>query len=160
KQWIEYGGEEIVKDENSEEEYNSLPGKFGKIFEKSFPGKKMKDCVLVRIPKGLTLENLGKVAKKYFPTSRSGYNFLVLPEAEEQVTKSYWVLMPKESIEETKNEKYQKQVEIVIDLGCEIPKALEAAASIFAEYFRSGTRLYAGKENYIRCQDMIDEYHL
>jgi len=105
RKWAQWFGEEVVKDEDLEEEWKSLPWNIAGILESCcpiFPGKRVIDThMLVRIPKtlngGLTLKSLGELAKKYFSNSNTGYRFIFPAIVEEQgdksIDKSRWVLM-------------------------------------------------------------------
>ena len=176
RKWAQWFGEEVVKDEDLEEEWKSLPWNIAGILESCcpiFPGKRVIDThMLVRIPKtlngGLTLKSLGELAKKYFSNSNTGYRFIFPAIVEEQgdksIDKSRWVLMTKDVLPGSGNKSSGEQQKIIADLAekslisYEVPEALESAASILSQYFDSNTRLF--NDNpwiYTRCKEKIQD---
>ena len=72
--------EEMLKYEHDAKEFESLPPDIGRLLKSScpaFPGKRVIEThMLVRLPKGFTLNTLGMLAKKYFPQNPNGYGYI------------------------------------------------------------------------------------
>ena len=72
--------EEMLKYEYDAKEFESLPPDIGRLLKSScpaFPGKRVIEThMLVRLPKGFTLNTLGMLAKKYFPQNPDGYGYI------------------------------------------------------------------------------------
>ena len=73
---------------------------------------------------------------------------------------SYWVLMTKDVLPESRNKRYEGQRKLVADhanrtgLAYEVPGALEAAVVMLLHHVRSGERLYSDNPlTYTRCRD-------
>jgi hypothetical protein len=172
--WIKYFGEDVVNDEDKKEAIFSVPLNIFKDFERFkriFPEKTTKDSLmLVRLPKtlngGLTLKNLGELAKKYFLDSDTGYRFISSNVVDElgniSIQKSCWVLMTKDVLPGSHNKSYSEQQNIVAGLiGYEVPKSLESAACILSQYFDLNIRLFNDHPTiYARCKDKIRGYQL
>ena len=176
--WAQCFGKDIVKDEDSREEFSSLPLDIVedyKRFQSAFPEKNAKDSLmLVRLPKTLngqlTLKSLGELAKKYFSDSNTGYRFIwsaiFVDELEDKsIDKSRWVLMTKDVLPESRNKSYAEQQDIVGKLvqkaliGYEIPETLEAAVCILAQYFDSNMRLFSDNPlTYTRCKNKVQDF--
>ena len=83
---------------------------------------------------------------------------------------SYWVLVTRDVLEDSRNEDYASQQALVAQhasrtgLPYELPGALEAATAILSHYVRSGEHLYTDDPwTYTRCQELVvdedeDEY--
>jgi hypothetical protein len=76
---------------------------------------------------------------------------------------SYWVLMTRDVLEGSRDEKYASQKSLVAThakrtgLPYAIPGALEAATAILSHYVRSGERLYTDDPwTWTRCQELVD----
>lgn len=154
KKWAQWFGESVVKGENLEEEWKSLPWNIAGILEGRcpvFPDKRVKDThMLVRLPKTLngklTLKSLGELAKQHFPANNTGYRFVTTGVAEmvdDSIPKSQWVLMTTDILPESIDKTYKEQNKIIADLAkkslisYEIPGRLEAVACILSKYFDS-----------------------
>jgi energy-coupling factor transporter ATP-binding protein EcfA2 len=77
-------------------------------------------------------------------------------------TASYWLLITRDVLPESRSKKYADQKELVtahasrVGLPYELPKALEAAAAILAHHVRGGERLYGDNPwTYTCCQEWI-----
>ena len=177
KKWAQWFGEEVVKDEDLEEEWRSLPWNIAGILESRcpiFPEKRVIDThMLVRLPKtlngGLTLKSLGELAKKYFSNSDNGYRYIWGPIVQElgdkSIDKSHWVLMTKDVLPGSRNKSLGEQQKIVAELAekslisYEVPETLESAACILSQYFGSNTRLFTDKPwTYTRCKEKVQGY--
>ena len=73
---------------------------------------------------------------------------------------SYWVLMTKDVLPESRDKRYEDQCKLVADhanrtgLGYKVPGALEAAVVMLLHHVRSGERLYSTSPlTYTRCRD-------
>ena len=176
--WAQCFGADVVKDEDKREEFSSLPSDDFiadcKKFKSIFPGRNAKDSLmLVRLPKtlngGLTLKNLGELAKKYFSYSDRGYGFILPPIVQElgdkSIDKSHWVLMTKGILPGSRAKSYSEQQKIVADLaeksliGYEVPDTLESAVCILSQYFGSNIRLFSDNPwTYTYCKDEFEGY--
>ena len=175
--WARCFGEDIVKEEDRQEEFSSLPMNIAEILKSpgpAFPGKRVIDThMLVRLPKTLngelSLNSLGNLTKLYFPENSQGYleaDPIILEElGDRPINKSYWVLMTKGILPGSKNKYYDEQQKIVANLlGYEIPETLECTACILSQYFDSRVRLFSGynlqdiinDEGLIHCSDIFD----
>jgi hypothetical protein len=104
------------------------------------------------------------LAKQYFPKNEDGYRFFWFPEAtatgNNPIDKAAWVLMTTNVLERSRNKRFddqspgqgptQKQciAELAEKARCDyiVPPALDAAACIFAQYFKDpGKRLFSDK---------------
>ncbi len=178
--WAQCFGKDVVKDEDSTEEFSSLPSNDFiadcKKFKSIFPEKNAKDSLmLVRLPKtlngGLTLKSLGELAKKYFSDSDTGYRVIrsdIVDElADKSIDKSHWVLMTKDVLPGSRNKSYDEQQKIVADLAekslisYEVPETLESAACILSQYFDSNIRLFSDNPwTYTRCKDKVQGFEM
>jgi len=178
--WARWFGTDVVKYEDSREEFSSLPLdafiEDCKKFKSIFPEKNAKDSlVLVRLPKTLngqlTLKSLGELAKKYFSHSDTGYRFIWSGIVEElgdtPIDKSRWVLMTKDVLPRSRDKSYDEQQKIVAELAekslisYEVPGVLESVACIFSQYFGSKTRLFSNNPwTYTRCKEEVLGYQL
>lgn len=182
--WTNFLGKDVVKDENPDEEFLSLPINIVdeyKKFKIAFPEKNAKKSLkLVRMPKTLngliTLISVGELAKQYFLHSVDGYE-CICPEiiskfGNKTIDQSYWFLMtellpgsrneinsPPEVIEKS----FLRQTEIVASLakrdliGYEVPEALEAITCVFAHYFNTKTFLFNDRPwTYTRCKESVE----
>lgn len=155
----------------------SLPSGFSALWNGPCPihsGKKVRDThMLVYIPARvndlpLTLNNLGAIAKPYFPESHQGYDNVgdsfFEKFGDRPIGKTGWVLMTQDVLPNSKNKHYIVQKEMVSSLAkkalapYEVPQTLEAAVCILTYYFRSGTRLFGfDPRTYIRCQENMSK---
>lgn len=175
--WIKYFGEGIVKDEDKYEAIASIPLNIFKEFERFkniFVGKNTQDSLmLVRLPKtlngNLTLKSIGELAKKYFPESQTGYNYIWPPFldslGDKSIPKSYWVLMTKDILPNSRNKDYNEQQEIINELSkkslnnYEIPNTLESVICILSQYFDSNIRLFKDHPcTYIRTNNKVQSF--
>jgi len=143
---------------------------------RAFPGKKVHEThMLVYIPttvdeKILTLKSLGEIAKRHFSTIDAGYGYIWDPIVAElgnmAIEKSCWVLMTKDVLPESRRKNYADQQTMVDALAqrsfatYEVPRALEAAVCILAQYFgshtASKTRVFGDSLwTYTRSQDKV-----
>lgn len=168
--WAQAFDENIVKDEDPEEEFSSLPSnivEYYQDFQRKFPEKQAKDSLmLVRLPKTLngelTLNSFKDLVKKYFPKNNNGYRVfwdaIANQLGNKPIEESYWVLMTTDIIPESENKDYDEQQELIKNKlpGYEIPGTLEAVVCILSQYFASNTRLF--KDNpwsFTRCSDTV-----
>jgi len=174
--WAQCFGVDVVKDEDNREEFSSLPSDAFisdcKKFKNIFPEKNAKDSLmLVRLPKtlngGLTLKNLGELAKK----SDTGYRFIwpaiIQEQGDKSIDKSQWVLMTTDVLPGSRNKSCGEQQKIVADLAekslisYEVPETLESVACIFSQYFGSNIRLFGDNPcTYTRCKEKVQGYQL
>lgn len=179
--WIKYFGEEVVK--NDQEDFKALPKDIVKVLLTRVPETKervMDSQVLFWIPKqikgkDLNIQSLGQLLKeRYFPNTDDGYEFCtkeieqLSQRKKESLNQSYWNLMTKKVLPNSKDECYRIQCFIVKDFAEEtgieydVPGVLEATVCIFAEFVRSGglTRLFGNNpETYTRCRQQVRFYN-
>jgi F-box domain/Ring finger domain len=176
--WAQRFGKDVVKDEDSKEEFSSFPlNDFiadCKKFKSIFPEKNAKDSLmLVRLPKTLngqlTLKSLGELVKKYFSDSNTCYRFIwpgIVDElGDKSIDKSRWVLMTKDVLPGSRNKSYGEQQKIVAELAkkslisYEVPDTLESAACILSQYFDSNIHFFNdGPYTYTRCKDKVQGF--
>jgi len=77
---------------------------------------------------------------------------------DKQCEKAHWVLMTKDVIPGSRNKIYSEQKQLVQDKGAgvyELPRAIEAAASILMHYFKTDEYLYGKdpRKTFTRCQE-------
>lgn len=154
-----------------------LPPDFSDIWNGPCPiysGKKISEThMLVYIPatvdgKPFTLNKLGEIAKRFFPTNDNGYRDIwsgIVDELGDKSIKSRWVLMTKDVLPGSRNKSYAEQQKIVASLakkslGYEVPDTLEAATCILVQYFSdSKTRLFNNDPwTYTRCKEKVQGY--
>lgn len=161
KLWEEYFGLKVDEP--------PLPLDIDKILNSQCPfsetGLKIQDTqMLVLIPgsingESLTLKNFGElVGKRFSEFGQRGYqNLDGLVKENGCDGKTYWVLMTKSVIPESRNKdilQQRKQIEAQGKGDYHVPKALEAAVCLIAEYARSGIRLFDFESmTYSRCND-------
>ena len=143
RQWAELGGQELIANEDPNEELHDLPDNYGEYFAKHFPGKKMEDTLLVRVLKTHTLDNLGAMAKNCMKThTANGYDYFIAPDQQEPITRSYWIIVPKELTPGTRGQNYLEQCRIVTEQGLEVPKLVEVVAAMVAHFSLTGEPVY------------------
>lgn len=152
KNWAQLDAD-LVKDVDMRQEMLLLPDNIAEELRRSaLYGKSIKEThVLVMMPKGLTINKLGELAKKFF--AGNGYKY-ICPEVVENLgdkpaDESVWLLMTITNVVDgTKGESYIEQQNIIAELAkkalvpYEVPTTLDAATCILAEYFRSKRRLF------------------
>ena len=136
-------------------------------------GKQVKEThLLALIPshvggKPLTLDYLGELIQSpkgggHKTQYRGGwYAKYVRPAIGNQSPgSSYWVLMTKDVLPESRSKRYEDQCALVADhanrtgLAYEVPGALEAAVVMLLHHVRSGERLYSDSPwTHTRCRD-------
>ena len=176
--WAQCFGADVIKDEDSKEEFSSLPWSDFiadcKKFKSMFPERNAKDSLmLVRLPKtlngGLTLKSLGELAKKYFSNSDTGYNFIfpaiIQKLGDQSIAKSHWVIMTKDVLPESRNKSYEEQKKIINELAEEslvnyqVAEILESATCILSQYFGSKIRLFSNEPwTYTHCKETIQNH--
>ena len=81
--------------------------------------------------------------------------------AETPIENSYWILMTKDVIPDSRNKTYDVQKQLVQEKGAEgyeLPRAIEAAASILMHYFKTDEHLYVKDPwTFTRCQETVTE---
>jgi hypothetical protein len=173
--WAKCFGSGIIKDEPVGADFASLPWR--EVIEdfrnitKVFPMRKATDCLmLVRLPKtlngGLSINSIGSLARRYFPDCDKGYRDLWSNTAQrlenQSISESYWVLMTKDILPESRWQSYPTQQQMVADLaegslkGYRVPGTLEAITCILSQYFDSRMRLFGHvPRTYTRCLEKI-----
>ncbi len=132
-----------------------------------WPDKKVEEThILVLIPqtvngKPLSLKSLGELIQNPKQGNKTQYRFFYPGEYKPDTPgeASHWVLMTKDVIPGSRAQSYAKQQELVGKArSYQVPKVLEATASILMEHVRSGNRLCSDKPyTYTRCQEKYDK---
>ena len=124
--------------------------------------------LLVWMPKGLTLNYLGELIQAPqggdHATEYHHYPEYIRETIGSQAAgNSYWFLMTKEVLPESRNKSYEDQCALVAahakrtGLGYEVPGALEAAVVMLLHYVRSGEYLYGDDPwTYTRCRERVE----
>jgi len=140
-----------------------------------FPGKKVIDThLLTLIPKTvkgkpLTLNSLGGLMKHPQQGQATQYSYyweeIKREHGNTASTFSYWVMLTKDVIPESRSKSYDAQVQLLktycqkAQVAYEVPSLLETATSLFLEYLRTGSRLYSDSPwTYTRCQESVFSY--
>jgi hypothetical protein len=172
KSWAQWDAD-LVKDVDIRQEMLSLPENIAEELRRSaFPGKSIREThVLVRMPKGLTINKLGELAKKYFPSNIDGYRYIwpsIVNELRDKpADESIWLLMTKDVLPGSRSKSYGQQKIIIDELAkttgvpYQVPITLEAATCILAEYSRSENRLFSDSPwTFTRCQENVQGYQM
>ncbi len=140
--------------------------------------KRVKDThMLVYLPKEvdgkpLSITSFEEIAKRYFPANKDGYgeiwkDILAALGNKTPIEKSCWMLMTKDVLPQSRGKFYYDQKAMVADLAkkalalYEVPRTLEAAICILAQYFNSHAsskiRLFSDNPaTYTRCQEEVN----
>lgn len=112
-----------------------------------------------------TLKKLGEIAKRYFPKNDQGYRYIwsdiVSELGDKSIDRSHWVLMTKDVLPGSKGKCYDGQQRMIAklakkSLSYEVPRILESATCILAQYFDSKTRLFSDAPwTYTRCNEKV-----
>ena len=135
------------------------------------PEKQVGDThMLVLIPKTVNskpftlnlLQELIQYPKEKTATAFNFYSRAVKEElGETSIENSYWVLMTKDVIPGSRNKIYCEQKQLVKEKGAgfyELPSAIEAAASILMDYFKTDEHLYGQAPwTFTRCQEIVTQ---
>lgn len=133
--------------------------------------------MLVLIPetidgKPLNLDTLGELVKRPKEGNPTMFEHIwneILNAIGQQVTtRSHWVLMTKDVIEESRNMSYKEQQTLITEVSkragindYEVPNALDAATCIFMHYLSSQERLFNDKPTtYTHCQENIKGFQI
>ena len=123
-----------------------------------WPGRKVHDThLLTLIPKGLTLDRLGELIQRPLnggkDTKYKYYDQSTQKEhGDKPVSDSYWVLMTRHILPNSRNKIYDEQRALVAQqaqhtlMAYAMPSAIEAAASILTHFVQHGERLYGDGE--------------
>ena len=159
----------------------SLPAGIGQVLDSPCPfwdGQQVRDThLLVLMPKrvsgqALTLNYLGELIKAPQGGSHATeYDFYWNKASEaigsQAAGSSYWVLMTKDVLPESRNKSYEEQCALVAahakrtGLGYKVPGALEVAVVMLLHYVRSGECLYSDDPlTYTCCREKVQGYQL
>lgn len=121
---------------------------------------KVKDThMLILMPRGLTLKQLGEHAQKCFPNISTMVESRNSSHQDREIMQSYWLLFTKDVLPGSKGQRFDKQKELVTNLARKTfieykePKALEAAVYIFSKYLNSDINPLT--EVYTHCESEI-----
>ena len=111
----------------------------------------------------LTLDYLGELIKSPQEGHGTKYRAYYVGDIGNQSPgSSYWVLMTKDVLPESRNKSYADQCALLSDhanrkgLAYEVPGALEAAVVMLLHHVRSGERLYSVNPfTYTRCRESV-----
>ena len=152
----------------------SLPSGISQVMNSPCPfwrGKQVKEThLLALIPsrvggQPLTLDYLGELIKSpkgggHKTQYRGSWDKAREAIGSQSPGSSYWVLMTRDVLEESRSKSYQDQCALVAalanrtGLAYEVPGALEAAVVTLLHHVRSGERLYSDNPyTYTRCRD-------
>jgi hypothetical protein len=140
-----------------------------------FPGKKVEEThLLTLIPKTvngklLTLDSLEELVKHPKQGQATKYIYywddIKKEYGSQSLSSSYWVLMTRDVIPESRNRSYDAQKQLLKSYSqkahvlYEVPHLLEAAVSISMEYLKTGQRLYSNDPlTYTRCQERVSSH--
>ena len=136
-------------------------------------GKQVKDThLLALIPsrvagKLLTLDYLGELIKSPKGDGHKTQYRAYWDEARKAIGsqspgKSYWVLMTRDVLDGSRNQRYNDQCALVSrHQGYTVPGVLEAAVVVLLHHVRSGERLYSDNPyTYTRCQEKVQNHQL
>ena len=136
-------------------------------------GKRVKDThLLALIPshvggQPLTLDYLGELIQSpkgggHGTKYRYYWNEIREAIGSQSPGRSYWVLMTRDVLPESRNKVYEDQRKLVAahatrtGISYEVPRALEAAVVMLLHHVRSGERLYSDSPwTYTRCRDRV-----
>lgn len=162
-----------------------LPKNIDQILDSDCPiwkGKKVREThILMLIPKTIDGEQIslnklrelarfpkqGNTADYKVVKSRQSILWAIIAQlGDKSIDSSYWILMTKDVIPESRNKNYLKQQIIINDLNhCsqakyDVPTALEATTCIFLEHIINRNQLYKqfSPSNATRCQEELESY--
>jgi hypothetical protein len=139
-----------------------------------WPGRKIRDThLLVLIPatvdgEPFTLNLLGELIERpknsVHKTKYERYSNKVKAQlGEKSPYHSYWLLMTRDVLEDSRSKDYSAQSDLVADRAekagqpYEIPSALEVATAVLTHHVRGGERILGGwLRTYTRCQVLAD----
>jgi hypothetical protein len=140
-----------------------------------FPGKKVEETHLLTLisktvnGKPLTLDSLEELVKHPKQGQATKYSYywdgIKKEYGSQSLSSSYWVLMTRDVIPESRNKRYDVQKQLLesysqkAHVPYEVPHLLEVAVSIFMEYLKTGRMLYSDNpETYTWCQERVSIY--
>ncbi|MCB1112658.1 MAG: hypothetical protein H7A37_03470 [Chlamydiales bacterium] len=153
-EWIKYYGEEKLKELGIDlSDSPSVPRELLEELDKPSPyfdGKKVSETAkLFFIPKGLTLNNMGELAKSPIEGNKVEKGYWYMCSLIEQkhgdipVQKSYWVLMTTDVIPDSRGKRRDEQLALASRVeGYDAPNLLEAVVCNYVNYVESGMRLF------------------
>lgn len=135
-----------------------------------WPDKKVEEthflCLIPKTVNGIpltlnSLEDFVKSPLQGIPTGYRTYASRVQTEhGSEPLEKSYWVLMTKDVLPNSRNKPYDVQRTLVeSNSNYQMPHAIEAAVVILMHTYKSGTYIYTRSEpkwTSTRCQEKVD----
>lgn len=165
KQWTKYLGD-VGQEPPLPEDISKILSSVCPFFPKH---RVVRTHMLVLIPKKVNKISLSLIGLKALVKNpkegdrKSSYNFLhpqVDSHLSEQSDESYWVLMTKNLLEESKLDSPEQQLARVAALSKKTPDyrcptALEAATCIFTKYIATGEVLFKGY-TFTRCLEETD----
>ena len=146
-----------------------LPTEIFEILKSPCPyleGKTIEDThLLVLIPKTInkksyTIGLLGEMIKNpqnggYVTKYHDYNNPSILGLKDKIISESYWVLMTKDVIPNSRNKSFSEQ-QVLIRTPYYVPRFLEMATGILTYHVRTGNKLYPNPpDTYTRCQDRL-----
>lgn len=117
----------------------------------------------------LTLNSLRELVKTPMEGYKTDFSYIstrIIDElGNKSIENSYWVLMTRNLLEESKGKSYEVQNAMIFDLICKakasyrVPKVLEAAICIFTKYVSTGKLLFSSDPlTYTRCQEKYEPF--
>jgi V8-like Glu-specific endopeptidase len=150
-------------------EVPALPSNIEDILNSYCPytGKKVREShLLTLIPatvggKALTLSKLGELIKSPIKGCSIKYSAFDVGEHDKAVNSSYWALITKDVIPNSRNKTYAEQKNL-LKQNYKVPKAIEAAVSVLMHHAQGGERLYSDSPSYTytRCEEAMGLYRV
>ncbi|MCP5507345.1 MAG: hypothetical protein H7A37_03465 [Chlamydiales bacterium] len=164
--WIKHYGEEKLKElEIDLSDSPPVPRELLEELDKPSPyfdGKKVSETTkLFFVPKGLTLNNMGELAKSPIEGNKveEGYSYILdrIKQLHGDITvqESYWALMTTDVIPGNREKSREEQLVLASRVeGYDAPTLLQAAVCNFVEYVGSGKRLFGDEPwTYTCCKE-------
>ncbi|MCP5507344.1 MAG: hypothetical protein H7A37_03460 [Chlamydiales bacterium] len=165
-EWIKHYGKEKLKELGIDlSDSPPVPVELLEELDKPSPyfdEKKVSETTkLFYVPKGLTLNTMGELAKSPIEGNKveKGYRLMSgqikQPHGDALVQKSYWVLMTTDVIPDSRGKIRDEQLALASRVeGYDAPTLLEGAVCNFVEYVGSGKRLFGNEPlTYTCCKE-------
>lgn len=138
--------------------FENREGILSRIFRAIVGGSKNSEksvgemCMLIWMPKGLTINSIEKFVQSYFSETGSCYTFIgaefVAKYGDTPIKESYWMLLTKDVLDGSRDLSFAAKTKLVAEfadsthLPYEVPRALEVITCVFAKYLSSGTVIF------------------
>ncbi|MCC5832171.1 MAG: F-box protein [Chlamydiales bacterium] len=121
---------------------------------------------LLTIPKGLTLKKLLELARSTSKMEertqfRNISDHIIREIGDISIDKTYRIIITNNILKKSRNLSIDEHIALVIKIGCEMPKVLEASVLLVVTFMISGESLYSNiPVTYTRCSEQISDYQL